>query len=187
VIAAGALSFTITFHTAFRVGASYGRDGVDAALDREDPLPADHLKGVMRAAAKSIAGEALTDEVFGSTRTPAAWAWTAARLVAGAGWYFDHRHRVEIDHDTHAARKDHLALGELAWVDKARFEVHPLRRLVAEDERRHVALLRTAAAAVHGLGAWRRRGLGWVGIEPDDGAVTGDDLAVLAFPGAKAS
>jgi len=38
---------------------------------------------------------------------------------------------------------------------------------------------------VHGLGAWRRRGLGWAGITPDDGPVTAADVQrMLTLAGA---
>ena len=48
------LGFTVSFYSPFRVGAAYARDGVDAALDQHDPLPPDHLKGLMRAAATGL-------------------------------------------------------------------------------------------------------------------------------------
>jgi len=47
-----------------------------------------------------------------------------------------------------------------------------------------VLVLRCAAAGVHGLGAWRRRGLGWVGITPDDAKVSAVDVQrLLALTG----
>jgi hypothetical protein len=73
-------------------------------------------------------------------------------------------------------------LGEQAWARSARFTVtrigsaHPGQRLGEADQMR---ILRCAAAAVHGLGAWRRRGLGWVGITPDDAGITSQDVLAL--------
>lgn len=174
------ISFTVTFHSPFRVGSAYARDGVDAALDRHDPLPPDHIKGLMRAAASDLLGlgTAEVGEVFGSPAAPSPWAWSSAQPV-GEGWEFSFRHRVAIDRDTHSARKDHLVLGEQAWVRQARFTVQSVGALSEEARPRHVLVLRCAASAVHALGSWRRRGLGWVGVVPDDEPVSASDVAKL--------
>jgi hypothetical protein len=190
------LGFTVSFYSPFRVGAAYARDGVDAALDEHDPLPPDHLKGVMRAAAVSLLGMDPEDsrrdhrvvrEVFGSARTPSPWSWSSATPDGQAGqkWCISRRHRVTIDPGTHSAVKDHLVLGEQAWASAARFQISRVGVLDASvlTEADHVLVLRCAAAAVHGLGAWRRRGLGWVGITPDDGEVSAADVGrLLALP-----
>jgi hypothetical protein len=174
------LGFTITFHSRFRVGSSYARDGVDAALDRHDPLPPDHLKGVMLAAATGVLGlpTGVADQVFGSPRSPSPWSWSSAQPEPR--WEFSHRHRVSIDPETHSARKDHLVLGEQAWARQARFEITQAGAIPPSEADRHILILRCAGAAVHNLGSWRRRGLGWVGVVPDDGPVSTDDVAKLA-------
>lgn len=190
------LVFLVRAHTEFRVGATYARDGVDAAVDHDDPLPADHLKGVMRAAAGHLLGgkHPLVRSVFGSTGQPSPWAWTSAAPADGA-WTFSHRHRVAIDDATHAATKDLLVLGEQVWIRSdgdpslagtARFDVRRTRPVPPPDnpadtygEDAHVTLLRCAAAGVHALGAWRRRGLGWVQISPDPEQVTHDEVRRL--------
>jgi hypothetical protein len=185
------LSFTITFHSPFRVGASSARDGVTAAIDHDDPLPADHLKGVMRAAA----GQLLADpnhpaigQVFGAPSTPSPWSWSHATPEAPQQRAQDQhpwprperRHRVAIDDQTHSAKKDQLVLAEHIWVPTARFIITKVAAIDGQNhEATHRALLRCAAAGVHALGGWRRRGLGWVGITPDDGPVTEDDIAVI--------
>lgn len=180
------LAFTITFHSPFRVGAGYARDGVHAALDRDNALPADHIKGVMRAAAADLFGNdrhwAVT-EVFGAAAAPSPWSWSAAEpLNERREWKFDFRHRVSIDPDQHSAVKDHVVQGEQAWAEAARFTItrngirQPGHQLTDDD---HVRILRCAAAGVHALGAWRRRGLGWVGITPDNAQVTAEDVAVI--------
>jgi RAMP superfamily len=186
------LGFTVSFYSPFRVGAAYARDGVDAALDTHDPLPPDHLKGVMRAAAVSLLGPDraggprdhwVVREVFGSPRVPSPWSWSSAIPDGdpGQGWSVTRRHRVTIDPDTHSAVKDHLVLGEQAWAPAARFRISWVGLLEAGAlaEADHALVLRCAAAAVHGLGAWRRRGLGWVGITPDDGTVSAADVGRL--------
>lgn len=188
------LGFTVTFHTPFRVGAAYACDGVDAAVDRIDPLPGDHLKGVMRAAADQLFGREnhpVVLEVFGAHQTPTPWSWSSAIVAGSAGWKFDRRHRVRIDEETHAAKKDHLVLGEHAYAPEARFTVtrigmlmEPPHGTLTEDE--HVLVLRCAAAGVHGLGAWRRRGLGWVGVTPQDPVTAGDIQTLLSLAEARA-
>ena len=97
------LEFTITFHTPFRVGASYGESGVDLTLDRDEPVGADHLKGLMRFAAHDVLrlDDSLIAAVYGSTATPSPWCWTAA--VPTEEWKAPElRNRVAIDPATHA-------------------------------------------------------------------------------------
>jgi hypothetical protein len=173
------LGFTVTFHGPFRVGSTYARDGVDAALDRHDPLPPDHIKGLMRAAATGLLGlpDTDVDEVFGSPKSPSPWSWSSA--LPQAEWAFSHRHRVTIDPVTQSAVKDHLVLGEQAWAEQARFEITQVGWIPPSDTSRHFLILRGAASAVHSFGAWRRRGLGWVGVTHDDGPVSADDVAAL--------
>jgi hypothetical protein len=173
------LGFTVTFHSPFRVGSAYARDGIDAALDRHDPLPPDHLKGLMRAAAKDLLGlpQEQVGEVFGSTRFPSPWSWSSA--LPEEDWEFSHRHRVKIDRASRTALKDQLMLGEQAWAQRARFEVRQAGAVTAADAARHALILRCSASAVHGLGSARRRGLGWVGIVPDDGPVSAGETAAL--------
>lgn len=182
------LAFTVTFHGPFRVGAAYARDGVSAALDRDDPLPADHLKGVMRAAAAQLLGSPdhpAIIAVFGSPQIPSPWSWSHAAPASDASWDFSRRHRVKIDAERHSAVKDHLVVGEQAWAREARFTVTKVGMIPREpqgggvQEGVHASVLRCAAAGVHGLGGWRRRGLGWVGVAPEDGPVTADDIETI--------
>jgi CRISPR/Cas system CSM-associated protein Csm3 (group 7 of RAMP superfamily) len=179
------LSFTVTFYGPFRVGAPYARDGIHATVDPDDALPADHLKGVMRAAAAQLlggAGHPAISAVFGSPRTPSPWAWSHATPLGQADWTITQRHRVTIDEHSHSASKDHLVLGEQAWAPQASFAVTRVGMIPGDDglpEPAHTTLLRCAAAGVHGLGGWRRRGLGWVGIAADAAPVTAEDITLI--------
>jgi len=180
-----ALSFTVTFHGPFRVGGAYARDGIHATVDPDDALPADHLKGVMRAAAVQLLGSPAhpaIGAVFGSPRAPSPWAWSHAVPIGQPGWTITRRHRVTIDGQTHSAAKDHLVLGEQAWAAQACFDITRVGMIPGADglpETAHTTLLRCAAAGVHGLGGWRRRGLGWVGIAGDAAPVTAGDIALI--------
>lgn len=175
------LTFELNLHGWCRVGASYGREGVDAAIDPEEPIGADHLKGLMLAAARDTLAipAGVVGEVFGSSSTPSPWVWTAAAPAGPrARWTMSHRHRVAIDEGTHSAVVDALVFAEQTWVEQAAFGVWLAGSLPAESQGTHELLLRASAAAVHGLGAWRRRGLGWVGIAPTP-AIGDDDVSRL--------
>jgi len=189
------LAFTVTFYSPFRVGGAYARDGVSATVDRKNALPADHLKGVMRAAAAQLLGtpdHPAIEAVFGSPKSPSPWSWSGATPAGHDDWIVNSRHRVTIDEQAHSAKKDQLVRAEQAWAPAARFTVTRVGMVPGGDglpESTHLALLRCAAAGVHGLGGWRRRGLGWVGITPDAGPVTAEDITViqaLAAGGTKA-
>ena len=175
-------AFTVIFHSRFRVGAAYGIDGVDLAVDRREHLPADHLKGVMRASADQLAEACfvepeLVGEVFGTIRQPCPWTWFSAKSAQGE-FVVVPRNRVHIDSSTHSAMKDLLVSAEQAWASAATFEI---RRIGAVGRvEHHLALLRLSALHTHHLGAWRRRGLGWVTMEPLGERVSAaDDLALL--------
>jgi CRISPR/Cas system CSM-associated protein Csm3 (group 7 of RAMP superfamily) len=184
------LGFTVTFHAAFRVGAAAARDGTQAPVDRDDPLPADHLKGIMRAVAVDLLGHRdhwAVGEVFGTTTAPSPWSWSSAEPSVGGEWEFGSRHRVAIDSGTHSARKDQLVRAEQAWTEEARFTVAQTGVLDSADEAIHILVLRCAAAGAHGLGGWRRRGLGWVGIAPDAPITAADVRALRAIASTRAA
>lgn len=195
------LGFGILFHTAFRVGAASGRDGVLLAVDLDDPLPADHLKGLMRAAARDVLhlDPQRIDAVFGASgrARACAWSWSSAlpdtpsddavpgaaasTATTGTGWRFATRHRVALDPATHSARKDQLVVAEQVWAPQARFTVSQWEPLPEDEIAEHSLILRAAGAAVHGLGGWRRRGLGWVGVRPDDPLTDADLTRLVAL------
>ncbi len=170
------LRFTITAFSGFRVGAAYGRDGVDSAVDLEDPLPATHLKGIMRASATELTAllglpADLAVAVFGSSGSSAWWSWSGAVPPSDPGWLVTTRHRVEIDKESGAARKDHLVRAHRVDTTSSTFTIHRLHRTAGAGPagvEAEQALLRLAARHTHHLGAWRRRGWGWVDIHADD-------------------
>ncbi len=173
---------TITFHGPFRVATGLGRPGIDAAVDRDNLLPAATLKGVMRDAAERLLPGLphLVGQVFGSPRQPTAWAWEAARFPAEP--VVATRARVKVDEEAGAARRDHLIHGEEVWARTAEFTVTqhgPLPDTGGPplDGDGHLAVLACAAAGVHSLGAGRRRGLGWVECRPEDPAVDEELIA----------
>lgn len=168
---ASPLSFDITFHSWFRVGADVGRDGLDIAVNRDNPLPARHLKGLMRAEAVGLVGQRTTDEVFGTTGDHGRWAWTDADPLNGATWEFHRSNRVEIDPQVHAAVGDHLVFAEdVGLTGCARFCIDQMARMDQATLQRDTLVLRAASLAVHAVGGWRNRGMGWVSVTPADGS-----------------
>ncbi|MEV6229055.1 RAMP superfamily CRISPR-associated protein [Saccharopolyspora shandongensis] len=171
------LNFTITFHSPFRVALGHGGNGAHDAVDIEDALPATSLKGVMRATAKTLLGtrNSVIDEVFGSSATPSPWKWSSARPVGD--WHpVKPAARVRIDEETGAASEKMLVLAEQTGAERANFTITRIGRVEPQDLPTHEAVLVVAAQATRSLGAWRRRGMGWVGIdcdrEPDEQMVT---------------
>ncbi|GAA0543984.1 RAMP superfamily CRISPR-associated protein [Actinomadura livida] len=176
------LRVTITFHGPFRVATGVPREGLDVPVDKAGLLPASSLKGVQRAAARQLlpARADLVDEVFGggmgtSLHSPSPWHWTDAELDGTER--IMPRARVAIDAATGTARNDHLMFGEEVWARTAVFEITQRAPLDGVTRRRHHVVLACSAAAVHALGADRRRGHGWVTLTPADPAV---DATVLA-------
>ncbi len=176
MVAVNELIFQMRFHGPFRVGTGRGRDGVDAAIDLDDPLPASHLKGLMRASARTLLPRAdpLLDQVFGAERDRgnSPWAWDSAH-PAGGSWYDltpQRTVRISIDDNSGTAIPDCLLVGDQLWPDvglRATFTVTRAGFVPPAERPQHEALLRIAARATTALGAQRRRGLGWITIRPD--------------------
>lgn len=179
------IRFVIEFHSTFRVGAAYPNDGIDLTYDEVEPLPGDHLKGIMRAEAANLASALklpthLVDQTFGTTGAESAWSWFSAEAVWEKPFL---RHRVAINDETHAARQDHLvaATSTVAARVSGRDEGTSRRKATFLVERvpsaadtpdavqREAALIRLAGRSIHHLGGWRRRGYGWVGVTVEAG------------------
>ena len=181
------LTFEIVFHGPFRVatGRATGR-GADAGIDRSQPLPAESLKGLMRASARILLGcgredeHPLIGEVFGVEARPSPWGWEAAVPASGSWPDPVLSARVRIDGRTHAAVEDHLATVEQIWLtEPAVFQVEPLGVIPPAALDDHRLLLRAAACGIHSLGADRRRGLGWVTVTCTSDPLTDADITRL--------
>ena len=153
------IELDIRFNTAFRISQGYGQGEVDDVIDEENPLPATSLKGVMRDAARMVlpgkrqgdkyVDHHLVDAVFGkrgSNSSP--WNFSDGKL----GHTYDPRERIRV--------RSRVAIDE-------RRRARDGALLFAEELEKHVALLHVAARLVDGIGADRRRGLGWVSITTD--------------------
>jgi hypothetical protein len=182
-----AITFQVTFHGPFRVatGHATGR-GADSGVDQLQPLPAESLKGLMRASARILLGCTLTAEhplvgkVFGVAARPSPWGWTSAVPISGSWPQPALSARVRIDPQTHAAVEDYLATVEQVWpVQAATFDVEPVGLIPPGEADGHRLLLRAAASGVHAVGADRRRGLGWVTVTCPDHALTDADIGRL--------
>ncbi|GAA4415677.1 hypothetical protein GCM10023148_12200 [Actinokineospora soli] len=174
------LRFQIVFHTPFRVSTGAAHAGIDAVIDRDDPLPATSLKGLMRATATALLGDApIIAAVFGSPATPTPWRWSAATPDSD-GWHTPKpAARVTIDPDTHTARPDMLGTAEQTGATSATFTVTPRHPLPTDTLDLHRLVLAVAGQATRSLGGNRRRGLGWVAITCPDIAL--DTAATRRF------
>ncbi|GGL05103.1 RAMP superfamily CRISPR-associated protein [Mangrovihabitans endophyticus] len=174
------LDFTITFHTGFRVATGNARDGLDDTVNADDPLPASTLKGLMRAAARTLLPpDGTTDHplvvaVFGDRHHPSPWNWSSADFADPPTRH--PRAHVAIDPETGTAARDMLRFAEEHWATTATFDVLRTGPLPAEDADRHRMLLAAAGCAVHALGSDRRRGLGWVTVTCPDRPPTHADI-----------
>lgn len=171
------IKLTIRFNQPFRVSAGHGAGDVDDVIDRTNPLPATSLKGVLRDAARlllpgttegdSYIDHPLVREVFGSRggHDPA-WHFSDATFDNAADDSYRPRTRVSID-EHRRARPGALYVGEELHVTEATAEISQIGQIREEQKPRHLALLHLSARLVDGLGADRRRGLGWVSISTE--------------------
>jgi CRISPR/Cas system CSM-associated protein Csm3 (group 7 of RAMP superfamily) len=139
---------------------------LDAVVDRER-IPATSLKGVMRAAAVEVLGlaPAVVERIFGGPGAASPWAWSDIELPGDDDAVVRSRVRIPINPETGVAADGGLFLAEEMWVrSELGFTVDLFGE--ADDPSGDATLLAAAAMAVKGLGASRRRGLGWVTMTP---------------------
>ncbi|GGZ83507.1 hypothetical protein GCM10010389_21700 [Streptomyces echinoruber] len=88
---------TLTFHSAFRVGTGDADGTAHATVDRDDPVPASSLKGLMRASAERLLPyrPEVVAAVFGAPRRPCPWHWSPARFDRSPETYGPETYRQE--------------------------------------------------------------------------------------------
>jgi CRISPR/Cas system CSM-associated protein Csm3 (group 7 of RAMP superfamily) len=162
----------ITFHGPFRVAGGASSDGLDETYYAANPLPSSSLKGLMRAHAQhllQLPGQYVT-EVFGSDRIPSPWWWSDAAITTMPDTqHGPHRirTRIRIDPDSFTAADTAMQTASELWPGSAEFDVRRRGQVPAGRVALHEAILAASARAITALGSDRRRGLGWVSIEPD--------------------
>jgi CRISPR/Cas system CSM-associated protein Csm3 (group 7 of RAMP superfamily) len=173
----------VAFHGPFRVSQGTGWQGVDQVAHR-DRIPASSLKGVMKAAAAHRLGlpASTVARLFGTTTHPCPWAWGDMDLL-DAQRRVTNRVRIPIDPATGVAARRGLFLAEEVWVaGRPSFQIDAIGPAGARGTDDPL-LLAACAMAVKSLGAARRRGLGWVGMQPrvSGQAVTPDAAAAAVI------
>jgi CRISPR/Cas system CMR subunit Cmr4 (Cas7 group RAMP superfamily) len=184
----GVMRFTIEFHSPFRVGTGESSRGSDDAIDVNDPLPASGIKGAMRASATGIGIDpALVDEVFGTAANASSWSWDG-----GSDWKWSgedtqpqprQQFRIRIDELSGTTEEGGLFNVEALWPTVCAFDIDRTGHVTDDRKSLHEAVLRTAARAIHSLGADRTRGFGWVTVtttQPNEPAVI-DDMRLLGL------
>lgn len=171
------LEFEVKFHAPVLRASGYAAEGYDASVDIERPIEAGAIKGAMRAAAEHVLRlpAAKVEPAFEPRPGRHRWHWRVLHqrpFQAPSKEQVDLSdprtgvlHRVAIESDTHTAKPDHLLRARTAHLDSLSFEVVWLGSGDGPADDRLV--LRASAAAVHALGAHRRRGLGWAGIDQE--------------------
>ena len=185
------LKLDITFNGPFRIGSGHAGNMLDDVLDAERLLPGASLKGVMREAARLVrprvaadVDDALVGEVFGTPRRPSPWHWDDAEFPAPP--VISARARIALD-KRRRTQPGALLVAEEAHTRSAQTVVWQQRPVAADRLGLHLALLNLAARLVEGLGADRRRGLGWVTISTDRTDCATDIKVLMAEPTGAAS
>jgi len=179
------LTFTIRFHGPFLIGSGLSGGGLDETARATNLVPAESLKGAMRASAERIVRvpPQLVQQIFGAPGTrggaagDGAWAWNDA---GPASSFIRHRRaRNRIDATTRLIQPEALAFTEEVWQEPGStvtFSVEPKKYLDEQVLRGHSAILRASSYGVTALGQWRNRGAGTVTVRPIDTEI---DLSAL--------
>jgi CRISPR/Cas system CSM-associated protein Csm3 (group 7 of RAMP superfamily) len=180
------MKYTIIFHGPFRIASGAASEGLDETYDAANPLPSSSLKGLMKAHAQHVLeiDDRLIAQVFGSAGgryfprggnipvapAPSPWWWSDAVFPDSSptGPTADRvRTRVRIDPVTFTSVGTALMTAGEYWPASATFEVRQRGPVPADQLARHEAILAASARAITALGSDRRRGLGWVAIQPE--------------------
>lgn len=170
--------FSVEFVTQAIPASGAGHEGVDIAIRQDDPIGGDRMKGLMRQSAQTLLHLAptQTDPVFGTRQQPSPWSWNTAEHRPE--WIRGARHRVKVDPLTDAVDHGSIASAQNIWTQTWSFSIEQKDYVDPVDLGRHRVVLRAAAAATKHLGMWRRRGYGWVGIQPEE-PITDAEIADL--------
>lgn len=180
------ITLTITFNTAFRIATGRAGEGADQVIDRDNPLPASSLKGVIRDAARQLlrptlksddewSDHPLVNEVFGwrgSQQSP--WHFSDGELDNPR---YKSRVRVAVG-ENRKVEPGAMFVGEELYASTASATLTRVRPLSDERADLHAALLHVASRLVDGIGSDRRRGLGWVSVSTDSTDI-GAQVAML--------
>lgn len=162
------MRFQIAFHTPFRVATGRAGEGSDTTVDRQTPLPASSLKGVMRSAARDVLRipPGWVDEVYGAAWQPSPWSWSDAMPPAATPVQVRVRARIQIAPGTGTAVDGALAIAEEVHTPLAQFTITRAGWVAPDLVAAHESVLIASARTVTAVGGDRRRGLGWVSITP---------------------
>lgn len=169
------ITLTITFNTAFRIATGRAGEGADDVIDPDNPLPASSLKGVLRDAARQLFPPKLTgdDEWRDHPLVNEVFGWRGSQQ---SPWHFSdgeidnprYKSRVRIAvGENRKVEPGAMFVGEELYASTASATITRVRPLSDERTELHAALLHVASRLVDGIGADRRRGLGWVSVSTD--------------------
>lgn len=187
------LTFSVTFHTPFRVATGSASEGADVAVDRRVPVPGSSLKGAMRAAARDVLGglgptadrdgpdHPLIMEVFGrgqrlgDQQSDSPWHWEDVALASQTAGVGDEprtaepslRNRIRIEAESGTAAQGALMVAEEWAPTNGTVQLWQSGHVQPSRGELHRALLSMAAALMDGLGSGRRAGNGWVTLRPE--------------------
>lgn len=166
------LKFTIAFHGPFAVSSGYPDDGLDHTIDRDDPLPATQLRGLLRAHAEHWLGipQNLVNEIFGHAGQRSPWIFTKPEIaqidcenrdgVDPGVW-----NRVQLEADGRS-KDQAMVVGQQTWATSGTFEIVWHDR--GQPPPQHLLVLRAAARDIVSVGLNRRRGMGTVTITDNE-------------------
>lgn len=177
------LTFTLSFNQPFRSGSGRAARGLDSTVDEMALVQASGVKGLMRVEARRLGTpRQLVDEIFGTPKQPSPWHWD---VRTAGGLQLVSRTRVRIDPSTGTAMPGALRAEEAVDQVGGSSEAHAHLTItwkgtdggrLQADRNDHEAVLVCSALSVIALGADRRRGLGWVDIQPVQPADAADHI-----------
>lgn len=168
------LAFIVSFHGPVRVGRGRAAPGVDDTVDPEVVVPGSSLKGLMRAEAVTLFGDAtVVGDVFGAPGRPSPWHWDDIRATDDEDDRVRSGARIRVDSAEGTTVDGGLFTAQFRWPAAGRFVIRRFEPLTDADAVRHRSVLWAAALSVRSIGADRNRGFGWVdiareGVVPDD-------------------